>query len=306
MNNSEKDDNSGLFSQQRLISRQKRAIKMRARGTDFLVERVAEDIKHRLSATNRNFTNGVDLFSFSGKLSQTLAKLTNVETITRYEMPQISQILQQFSDCPIRPLNNDFDQVSVGLERGVDLVVSAFGLHSSNNLVAMMREILAAMKEDGFLMMVLPARGTLAELRDCLMRAELELTNGAASRIDPFITLQQAGILLQSTGFKLPVVDREDVTVRYDDVFALIDDLRAMGVTSALNHSNYRRAHRNLFRRTNELYQENYSDGDGRIRASFCFAYLAGWSAHENQQTPLKPGSAKASLKEHLAKNKKN
>ncbi len=156
------------------------------------------------------------------------------------------------------------------------------------------------MKNDGLLLMALPVNGTLAELRDCLTHAELELCGGVAARIDPFTDLQQAGRLLQATGFKLPVVDREEVIVRYDDIYGLINDLRAMGMTSGLNSANYRRPHRDLFRRANELYQDNYSDSDGRIRASFCYANMTAWTPHESQQKPLKPGSADISLAMHL------
>lgn len=102
------------------------------------------------------------------------------------------------------------------------------------------------------------------------------------------------------TGFKLPVVDREDIIVRYDDLFALIRDLRSMGMTSALHNDGDNGAHRNLFKRADELYKKNFSDGDGRIRASFCYSCLTAWSPHENQQKPLRPGSAKYSLAEHL------
>ncbi len=307
---------AGLFSHNRLVLRQMRAIRRNAgadMGADFLIKRIAEDFAHRISATNRNFANAADFFSLSDKLSSTLDKLDNVKTVSRYELPQISQILPHMSDIAIHPLSNEppsndllpNDTTKDRASRqtwphGLDLCVSAFGLHSSNNLPQLMARILQSMKADGLVMIALPVKGTLNELRDCLARAELELTGGAASRVDPFIDLQQAGTLLQTTGFKLPVVDREDIVVRYDNLFRLVADLRLMGATSALNLAHQRPAHRHLFKRADELYRQLYSDADGRIRASFCLAYLTGWAPHQNQQQPLKPGSAKISLAKHL------
>ena len=296
-----------LFSQKRLIGRQIRAIVRNREGAGFLVARVAEEFAHRLGAVNREFANGADLFSFSDKMSRVLKKLPNVSNITRFELPQVAQILGQNSNDDVLPLSNEPTpeiDMGIGWPRNLDLVVSAFGLHSANDLPQLMAKIFQSMREDGLIMVALPIRGTLDELRDCLMRAELELAGGAASRIDPFIDMQQAGRLLQSSGFRLPVIDREDIIVRYDNMKALIEDLRSMGMTSAKIDDDGRKAHRQLFQLADEIYQKKYSDGDGRIRASFCFAYLTAWSPHENQQKPIKPGSAKFSLAEHFSNSK--
>jgi hypothetical protein len=50
-----------------------------------------------------------------------------------------------------------------------------------------------------------------------------------------------------------------------------------------------------------EIYSERFADPDGRIRATFEFVWLSGWTPHESQQKPLKPGSAKARLADALA-----
>ena len=47
-------------------------------------------------------------------------------------------------------------------------------------------------------------------------------------------------------------------------------------------------------------YQTNFADDDGRIRATLEVAWLTGWSPHESQQQPLKPGSAKLRLADAL------
>jgi hypothetical protein len=47
-----------------------------------------------------------------------------------------------------------------------------------------------------------------------------------------------------------------------------------------------------------EIYRERFADSDGRVRATFDVIWLSGWAPHENQQKPLKPGSAKVGLAE--------
>ena len=49
--------------------------------------------------------------------------------------------------------------------------------------------------------------------------------------------------------------------------------------------------------RAAEIYAERFSDPDGRIRASFSIVWMSGWAPDASQQKPLKPGSARVSLK---------
>ena len=44
--------------------------------------------------------------------------------------------------------------------------------------------------------------------------------------------------------------------------------------------------------RTAEIYAERFGDADGRIPATFEIVWLSGWTPHESQQKPLRPGSA--------------
>ena len=106
--------------------------------------------------------------------------------------------------------------------------------------------------------------------------------------------------LLQRAGFALPVTDQDRLTVRYDSLFELMADLRAMGMANMLVERSRRPASRRLFLRAAEIYAERFSDPDGRIRATFDIIYLSGWRPHESQQKPLKPGSARASLADAL------
>jgi len=110
------------------------------------------------------------------------------------------------------------------------------------------------------------------------------------------------GGLLQRAGLALPVADSDAITVRYDNLFALMADLRAMGATNPLTDRTKTPTRRALFLRAAALYQERYSDPDGRIRATFEIVSLLGWAPHESQQKPAKRGSATVSLATVLEK----
>ena len=94
----------------------------------------------------------------------------------------------------------------------------------------------------------------------------------------------------------MPVSDVENLTVRYDTVFHLIDDLRAMGMQNALIGRSHRPVSRGFFQRVAEIYADRFSDNDGRIRASFSFIWLSGWAPDKSQQKPARPGTATISL----------
>ena len=108
---------------------------------------------------------------------------------------------------------------------------------------------------------------------------------------------------MQRAGFALPVTDVDRVTVRYDSIFGLMHDLRRMGATNALIDRRRTPLRRQTLMRAAEIYARQFSDADGRLRATFEIVWLSGWAPDPKQQQPLKPGSAKARLADALGTN---
>lgn len=182
----------------------------------------------------------------------------------------------------------------------LDLVISNLVLHTVNDLPGALLQIRKSLKPDGLFVAALLGGETLYELRACLAEAELELTGGVTPRVSPFADKPQMGGLLQRAGFTLPVVDSDIVTVTYNSIFPLMNDLRGMGEGNAITERAKYFTRRSLFLRAGELYAQKFSDPDGRIRASFEVIFLLGWGPHASQQQPLKPGSAKTRLADAL------
>jgi SAM-dependent methyltransferase len=176
------------------------------------------------------------------------------------------------------------------------LVLSVLALHEVNDVPGILIQMRRILKPDGLMLAVMPGGDTLTELRQSLTQAESELYSGASPRVLPFADVRTAGALLQRTGYALPVTDAETLTVRYDHLFALMRDLRGMGTQNALHARPRKPVGRRFFQRAAEIYASDFSDPDGRIRATFSFISLSGWAPHESQQKPLKPGSGKVSL----------
>lgn len=271
------------------LVRKRRALAHPVAGADFLMRRAAEDLADRLGAVERKFGKAAVLFCQTPDATDVVAASGKAAEIVRVEADPAfldgrPGLVAPLETVPFQP-------------ESLDLVVSLLSLQAMNDIPGMLVQIRRALRPDGLFLGAFAGAGTLSELRESLLAAETELYGGASPRVIPFTDVRDAGALLQRAGLALPVADVETVTARYDTLFDLTADLRAMGETSALTDRSRRPGARKLFTRAAELYAERFSDADGRIRASFSIVWMSGWAPDASQQKPLKPGSAKVSLK---------
>jgi SAM-dependent methyltransferase len=285
-----------LFDTVLLIERRRRALARAIPGADFLLARAAEELGERLAGVERQFHNAVTVFCVTPAASEAVLASGRAEKVQRIEADQAflggaPGIVTEPETLPLEP-------------DSMDLAVSLLALQDANDIPGMLAQMRRALKPDGLFIGAMAGAGTLSELRESLLAAETELYGGASPRVIPFTDVRDAGALLQRAGFALPVADVDTVTVRYDTMFDLMADLRAMGATSALVDRSRRPATRRFFQRAAEIYAERFSDADGRIRATFSIVWLAGWAPDASQQKPLKPGSAQVSLAKILEEKK--
>jgi SAM-dependent methyltransferase len=257
---------------------------------DFLLRAAVDELSARLSAVQRDFPQALDLGSPSPDLAEAIRRPGR-------------HVARVVSD----PAFGAGPDVSIGDEEGlsvdpqsVDLVVSALSLQWVNDLPGALVQIRRALRPDGLLLACMIGGGSLYELRTAFTAAESELEGGASPRVAPFAEVRSLGNLMQRAGFALPVVDSEEITVRYDNMFGLMADLRAMGATNALADRSRKPLRRRTLMRAAEIYGERFRDPDGRVRATFDLLWLSGWAPHESQQKPLKPGSAQMRLADAL------
>jgi len=194
----------------------------------------------------------------------------------------------------------DFDAHEILMtDGGFDVAVSQFSLQAINDLPGALVQVRRALKPDGLFVAALLGGNTLAELRDAFGHAETLTRGGVSPRVSPFADVRDVGGLLQRAGFALPVADVERLTVRYGDFFALVRDLRAHGFTNVMTERSRAPLRRDTLAALLAHYGAHHSE-DGKLKARFETIYLTGWSPHESQQQPLKPGSAKSRLAEAL------
>lgn len=277
----------------RRLVRQRLGRALRAGFAPFLLDRAVAEMEDRLSAVTRDFDRALDLGTPTESAAQALLTSGRVLSVLRVSpalsaaRPPVTTVIGDEEALPAAPAS-------------FDLAVSLLALQSANDLPGALIQIRHALRPDGLFLACLFGGDTLTELRQAFTAAESEVTGGASPRVAPFGDVRALGGLLQRAGFALPVVDLDRATARYDSVFPLMADLRAMGLGNALSLRARRPLRRDVLLRMAALYAERFADDDGRIRATFDMVWLSGWAPHESQQKPLRPGSARARLADAL------
>ena len=284
------DPQSAPFDEELVTARRICAFTKDASG-HFLLARAIDDLSDRLHTVSREFKAPVTLFCGGPHTCQTLKKIYPAAEIAALETDAIFFKSHGFKGAP----------ENFGLKpASYDLAVSLLAAHAVNDITGFLIQSRLCLKPDGLFLGCLFGAGTLQELREVLLATEIEIYGGASPRVAPFGDVRDMGGLLQRAGFAMPVTDCETITVRYDTLFRLIADLRAMGLGNALNARSRKPLTRAFWAKANEIYAEKFSDADGRIRATFSVLWLSGWAPSASQPKALKPGSATVSLKDVL------
>ena len=281
-----------LFDRALLAQRRRRACALGP--VTFLIDRVAQDMAERLSAVRRSFDMVVDLGTPTDAARRAIVAAGGVERIIA-AVPIAAMRAGERTPVVVA----DEERLPFR-DASLDLVVSALALQFVNDLPGALVQIRRALKPDGLFLAALVGGDTLIELRQAFAAAESEVEGGVSPRVVPFADVRTMGALLQRAGFALPVTDVDRIVARYDSPLRLMHDLRRMGATNVLLERRRGGLQRQTLSRLIEIYAERFADSDGRLRASYDIIWLSGWSPHESQQQPLRPGSARRRLADAL------
>src|SRR5215469_4835143 len=307
----------------RLLLRARRQRGLRLGPETFLLDQVADELANRLRLVLRRFGVAVDLGTPTDAVRTALLRGGAIGTMIALDpmigplppAPRVpgrvgegaegskGRVRERGSEDPAATveLHVVADEEAIPFADGtLDLVVSCLSLQAVNDLPGVLVQVRRALKPDGLFLAALLGGDTLAELRQSFAVAESEHDGGMSPRVAPFPDLRDMGALLQRAGFALPVTDVDRITARYATPFAVLHDLRRMGAANPLVERRRVPLRRATLMRAMEVYAARFADPDGKVRASFDIIWLSGWSPHESQQQPLRPGSAKTRLADAL------
>ena len=270
----------------------------RASEFNFLFAETADRLADRLEDTTRSFPHAVDLGCHSGELAQILAASSRVETLHQADISyRYAKAARDLNGRSSMVADEEFLPFAEG---SLDLILSNLSLHWVNDLPGMLLQARRALKPDGLFLASMLGGETLKDLREALMTAEAEEEGGVSPRVSPFVDVKDAGALLQRSGFALPVVDADDITIDYPDALKLMRDLSGMGESNIVAKRSKKFTKRSTLARAAAIYHERHGREEGRVHAKFQVIYLTGWAPDESQPKPLRRGSGQVSLVDFL------
>ena len=266
-----------IFDRRLYLARLERT---KSKRPDILSQSIATELAERLEPVTREFNHACLIAVDPEPIAVAIRASGKVKNLEILE-PSASETL------PLKA--NDFDAIFDILD-----------LHLVNDVPGALIQLRHALVPDGLFMACLFSGQTLNELRQSWLEAEDLVTGGVSPRVAPMIDVRELGSLLQRADLALPVVDLDRTIVRYPDAVALVQEIRSLGLSNPMTGRSRKPVTRNLLGEAISIYQQKFSDGDGRIRATIEVAWATAWAPHESQQKPLKPGSAKFRLADAL------
>ena len=157
-------------------------------------------------------------------------------------------------------------------DNSVDVIHSNLCLQWVEDLPAVFAGFRRVLKPGGLLVCSTFGPDTLVELREAFAQADDD-----AAHVSRFVQIAQFGDALMMAGFRDPVLDRDLFTLTYDDLPALMRELKAMGATNAMQQRRHSLTGRGRFAAAREAY-EPLRRADGKLPSSWEVIYAHAWA----------------------------
>ncbi|KAJ7368776.1 S-adenosyl-L-methionine-dependent methyltransferase [Mycena albidolilacea] len=283
------------------IQKDRAALREDSRTVDYVREEVADRMMERFLDIKRTFGSILDLGSGAGHFT----KLLEPEKAQKSLMVDLSQMsLNRDPDSDfevqVERIHGDEENLLQLVEpNSQEAVVSCLSLHWVNDLPGTLIQIREALKPDGLFLGAMFGGETLFELRSALQLAEIERQGGLSPHVSPMTQTRDISNLMGRAGFSLLTVDVDEIKVAYPDMWALVDDLRAMGEGNAILGPR-RALRRDTLAAASAIYTALHGNEDGSVPATFQIIYMIGWKPAPTQPQPLERGTGKVPLGEAL------
>ncbi|MFT4560727.1 MAG: malonyl-CoA O-methyltransferase [Gammaproteobacteria bacterium] len=150
-----------------------------------------------------------------------------------------------------------------------DFIFSSLTFLWCNNLDAVLEECHRVLKPNGLLLFSSLGPDTLRELREAWSSVE------SSPHVNLFVDMHDVGDSLIRAGFASPILECDKTIVNYNDVNALMRDLRGTGSVNSLKGRKKRFTSRREFVQMAETYEKFRSNS--KLPATFEVVYAHAW-----------------------------
>lgn len=169
---------------------------------------------------------------------------------------------------PLHALCADLEQLPLA-NASIGLVWSNLALQWVNDLPQTFKEMHRILAPGGLLMFSTFGPDTLKELRSAYRDTD------GRTHVNRFIDMHDIGDMLTHGGFADPVMDMERFTLTYDDVRAVMRDLKSIGAHNVTQGRPGSLSGKSLLRRVEQGYEAFRRDG--KLPATFEVVYGHAW-----------------------------
>lgn len=155
------------------------------------------------------------------------------------------------------------------VSNSVELVWSNLALQWCNDLPGTFVELNRVLKVEGLLMFSTFGPDTLKELRQAFRGVD------GYSHLNRFADMHDIGDMLVQAGFAEPVMDMEYLTLTYDDVRSILQDLKAIGAHNTTAGRGPGLMGKNVWARLLDNYEKLRRDG--KLPATYEVVYGHAW-----------------------------
>ena len=239
---------------------------------DFLYREVRERLLERLLAITAEPDWIIDLGAGTGTATPDLER--RFPTARILSVDSSAAMLAAGTAAPLRLCA---DAADLPLADGcVDLVISNLMLHHCPDPAAVLTEARRVLSDRGVLLFTTFGRNSLFELGRAWATAD------PFTHIAPFFDIQDLGDLLAASGFIEPVLDIQTLIVTYDNLAAMMQDLRSAGSTNATDGRNRGLTGRGAWQRLTDAYDQ-LRGPDGKLPVSLEIIFVLAWAGQRNR-----------------------
>ena len=244
-----------------------------------LQREVGERMLSRLDYVKISPETILDAGSGTGKGRRDLGRIYPDAAIVELDL-SLAMLLKARPEVPWwkKPFSGAAPQICGDIESlplkssSVDMVWSNLALQWCNDLNAALSEIGRIMKPQGLFMFSTFGPDTLKELRRAFADSH--------AHVNRFVDMHDIGDALLHSGFATPVMDMECITLTYEDVRGVMQDLKAIGAHNALQGRPRGLFGKSAWSRLIENYESMRREG--RLPATFEVVYGHAWKPEKS------------------------
>lgn len=139
-----------------------------------------------------------------------------------------------------------------------DIIVQMMEIKEKNEKKGEMVKIEREMKKEGIFMEEMRGRGNMGELRESIIKEEIEMKGGEQKRVMKFEDVRDVGRIIKREGLEMNVKEVEKIKVSYDQILKMMEEMREMGMKNIMKGRQRKKVQKRILMSDEEIYEESF------------------------------------------------